>query len=528
MTSTAAIEKTSISRAVIYARVSSKRQVEEGNGLSSQTTRCDSYASSKNYEVLETFEEEGVSGSLIDRPQMQAMLSYLDEHSTKDNPIAVIIDDISRLARGVMAHAELRTAIMIAGGVLESPSITFGEDADSELVEYLLATVSQHQRKKNAEQVRNRVNARRLAGYYTSQPGVGYKYDDVEGHGKMLVPDEPHATMVRSVFEGIANGRFHSASEVQRYLEQYPEWPRNPQGKIRLQMVIDTLRRPLYAGYLWKKGKGSSLHPAKHEPLITLDMWRRAQDMLDGNAKPYSRKDIRDDFPTRGFVCCAACGNALTSGWSKSRNGTKHPYYLCQNRNCDLKGKSIRRDKIEGEFSEIARSLRPAPQLFHMAKDMFENFWTARLGDVQGRKESLASQTANITRKIETLMERLVAADSPSVIRAYEDQIQKLEIQRATIAEQATRGIEPVKPFDQMFKAAMIFLANPSILWEKGNLAQRHLLLRLAFPHRLTYDRETGYRTAEIALPFKLLGGHDMQKYRMVGGNGFEPLTLSV
>jgi hypothetical protein len=69
------------------------------------------------------------------------------------------------LARGVKAHIELRSAIALAGGMLESPSLEFGDDADSELQEFILATVAQHQRRKNAEQTANRMQARVLNGY---------------------------------------------------------------------------------------------------------------------------------------------------------------------------------------------------------------------------------------------------------------------------------------------------------------------------------------------------------------------------
>ncbi len=519
--------QTPITRTVIYARVSSKKQVDEGNGLSSQITRCEAHAKTKGYEVLKTFEEEGVSGGMIERPQMQAMLSYLETHSTPSDPVAVIIDDISRLARGIKAHMELRTAIMLAGGALESPTYEFAEDADSELVEYLLATVSQHQRKKNAEQVRNRMKARWMAGYYTANPGMGYKYKEIEGHGKMLVPDEPHATLVRQAFEGVAAGRLRSASEVKRFLERCPDWPRTSTGEVRLQGVINMLRRPIYAGYITIKKAGIHLQPAKHEPLITFEMWQKAQDMLDGTGRSFARQDIRADFPLRGFVCCASCGNALTSGWSKSRSGKKHPYYICQTRTCDLKGKSIRRDDVEGDFTELVQTLRPAPQLFHMAKAMLEDFWNARLEDVKGRTQSLAQQMAALTRKIDTLTERLLATDSPSLINAYEGQIRKIEENRTALKEQSERGIEPQKPFNQMFKAAMIFLANPCIIWKKGSLEQRRLLARLAFPNRLTYDRETGYRTPEIALPFKHLGANMTQNNRMVRMRGLEPPRLS-
>lgn len=66
---------------------------------------------------------------------MQAMLKFLRAHR-KDN-ITVIIDDSSRLARGVEAHIRLRTAISSVGAKLASPSIEFGEDSDSVLVKHL-------------------------------------------------------------------------------------------------------------------------------------------------------------------------------------------------------------------------------------------------------------------------------------------------------------------------------------------------------------------------------------------------------
>lgn len=104
-----------------------------------------------------------MTGSLATRPGMQAILAYLRKHSKKGKQrIVVIIDDISRLARGIEAHLKLRTAIVSAGGILKSPTIEFGEDSDSILVENLLASVSQHQRQKNGEQTINRMRARTM------------------------------------------------------------------------------------------------------------------------------------------------------------------------------------------------------------------------------------------------------------------------------------------------------------------------------------------------------------------------------
>ena len=131
--------------AVIYCRVSGVKQVREGDGLASQEARGRKYATRKGYNVVRVFKDD-MTGKVADRPGMAEMLAYLNVH--KNDEMVVIIDDISRLARGLEAHLQLRSDLLAAGGRLESPSIEFGEDSDSQLVENLLASVSQHQRQK--------------------------------------------------------------------------------------------------------------------------------------------------------------------------------------------------------------------------------------------------------------------------------------------------------------------------------------------------------------------------------------------
>ena len=96
-------------KAVIYARVSSKRQKTEFHGLESQETRCSEYATIKGYEILKVFKDD-ITGARGKRPAMDEMLSLLRVHR-KSEPLVVIIDDVSRLARHVRVHFDLRAAI---------------------------------------------------------------------------------------------------------------------------------------------------------------------------------------------------------------------------------------------------------------------------------------------------------------------------------------------------------------------------------------------------------------------------------
>ena len=123
------------------------------------------------------------------------------------------------------AHLQLRTEIAEAGGKLESPTIEFGADSASQLVEHLLASVSQNQRQKNGEQTLNRMRARMMNGYWVNAAPVGHRYEKVAGHGKLLTPDPSVAPILTEALEGFASGRFSSQSEVRSFLERNPNFP---------------------------------------------------------------------------------------------------------------------------------------------------------------------------------------------------------------------------------------------------------------------------------------------------------------
>ncbi|MEM1344397.1 MAG: recombinase family protein [Pseudomonadota bacterium] len=512
---------TASDHAVAYVRVSSPTQVTRGHGLQSQETRCREYARMKGYEVKAVFRDD-ITGSLATRPGMQAMLAYLRRHRAEG--VRVIIDDISRLARGLEAHLELRRSISAAGGVLESPSIEFGQDSDSILVENLLASVSQHQRQKNGEQVKNRMRARMLNGYWVFPAMAGYRFEKVPGHGKLLVRDEPVATVLQEAMEGFASGRFASLGAVKAYLNAHPDWPKPAAGEVHIQTLHYIFPRVLYAGYLDFPEWDISLVPGKHEPLIGFETWQRIVEKLEGNTHAPARADLHEDFPLRGAVACGCCGGLLTAGWSKGRS-KRYAYYVCQARGCAMRGKSIRKAQIEGDFETLLRQMTPAPELMRIARAMLGDLWDARLGEAERAAAKAAGEIAAVEAKTAQVVERLIEADSPALVAAYEGQIVKLEEEKVRLVEKAAQTGPPPTTFATVSRTALAFLANPWKLWASGSLEHQRAVLRLAFTKPLPYCKNDGYRTADLSLPFKLLQGLKTQDLRMVEPRGVEPLT---
>ena len=513
-------------KALIYPRVSSPGQKEEGHGLDSQEHRCRQYAAMKGYEVEKVFPDDASGfGDFMQRPGMVDLLAYLDNHP--DTNYVVIFDDLKRFARDTEFHFKLRYELAMRGATVECLNFTFEDTPEGKFIETVFAAHGELERNQNARQVIQKMKARVEQGYYIFAPVLGYHYIELEGGGKMLAPLEPYASILREALEGFASGRFQSPTEVKRFLETFPAIPRDKHDEVRLQTAIDILRRPLYAGYITIEKWGLYLHPGKHEPLISFETWQKIQDRLNGNANAPVRKDLSKDFPLRGFVTCGCCGHPMTAAWSKGRNA-QYAYYNCYQRGCPEYRKSFRKERIEGEFETLLKSLMPTRELFALARDVLVDLWQQRLGRVQNTAGELKAQIAQLERKGDQLMDRIMQTDDATLIGAYETQIKKMAEQKATITEKIQNCGKPLRSFDETFRTACAFLANPYNLWLSDQIEDQRMVLRLAYPGRIPYCRNEGFRTAIPALPFRYLAGIQSRKCGVVEPRGVEPLTSTM
>ena len=512
--------------AVIYGRVSSVSQTKRGDGLGSQEVRCREFAKFKGFNVIEVFTDD-TTGTSADRPGLKRMLAFLRHHK-RDN-ITIIIDDITRIARGMEIHLEVRNAIRGLGATLVSPSMEFKDDPDSMFIEHVLASLSEHQSGKNKKQTVDRMRGRLLNGHWPFNPPIGFERKRLPELGNTFVRDEPVASIIQEALEGFAGGRFQTQAEVKRFLEAQPDFPTNPKtGTITNQRVKDLLVNLIYAGYLEYPKWDVSLRKAKHEPIISYEIYQQIQDRLAGKARAPARKDLSEDFPLRGFICCDSCDNPLTGYWSKG-NGGHYAYYHCFTRGCPEKGKAIRRDAIEGAFDAILENATPTRKLFEVAHTMFRELWDMRLKLVGDRRASMKRKVSKIESQIDGLVERIVSTQNVEVIDAYEGKLSKLKSEKVLLEEKIDRSSDLFTSkgdtFEESFRTAMKFLANPQKLWRSEHIEDKRAVLKLTFADKLRYARNEGFRTANLTLPFKLLGDFCAVKEGVAHRGGFEPPT---
>jgi site-specific DNA recombinase len=99
-------------KALVYCRVSTEEQAQEGYSLEAQEKYCRQFAQSNGYKVIEVFRDEGKSGTTLDRPAFKDLLARAQQDKSIN---AVIVQETDRLARNTKDHLTIRAILHKAG-----------------------------------------------------------------------------------------------------------------------------------------------------------------------------------------------------------------------------------------------------------------------------------------------------------------------------------------------------------------------------------------------------------------------------
>ena len=127
-----------------YIRVSGKGQVE-GDGPVRQKQAIREYAKANGITIKKIFLEEGVSGTLADRPALADMLLELERNGTGVKTI--IVERVDRLARDLMVQENIIHDLQKSGfdliSVMEGDDLLSG-DPTRKLIRQVLGAVAEY------------------------------------------------------------------------------------------------------------------------------------------------------------------------------------------------------------------------------------------------------------------------------------------------------------------------------------------------------------------------------------------------
>jgi len=508
-------------KALIYCRVSSKKQVEEGNGLGSQEKLCRVYSATCSYNVKKVFKEKGITGALFERPAMKELVAYLDSHPFEK--YVVVFDDLKRFARDVSTHLQLKAQLQSRGARLESPNFKFVDSPEGHLIENVTAATSQYERESNKRQVLQKMKARLQDGFWCFCNPPALRNVEHPVYKRVLNGRvEPYATIFKQTIERYANDELNTLDEARKHINTQYEVV-GIKKRISLNGVTNILKNPLYAGWMKYEKWAIPLQKGKHDGFISKETFDIVQTKLLGKAKPRLRKDYNLDFSLRNFVLCSACKEPMTASWTKGKL-RKHPYYWCKNIDCTQVWKTIRKKNIDDNFIDLLQTTKPPQELFDLTRAIFMDIWDEK--KTQGSQLNCVANNRllEIKREITNLSERISRTNSELVAGAFEEQVEKLVNERKNIEDK--KANEPEYNEEQLgtaYDSVVKALKEPMLLWRSDNFEERRTVLYMYFQERLTYNRELGFGTPKTALAINLIRSMSGPKNQLVEMPGFEP-----
>jgi DNA invertase Pin-like site-specific DNA recombinase len=262
--------------AVIYIRVSTKEQTENLS-LPTPLRACEDYCRREGLDILARFKEEGESAKTADRTELQKLLTFC--RTNKGRVHFVVVFNLTRFARDKYDHFALRSLLQSLGISLRSATEPIDDTSTGKLMEGVLAAFAQFDNDVRSDRTRAGMKAALEIGRRVFLAPIGYT-NAPRSRGKSLLQDPERAPIIRKAFEDYATGRFSKQQVLERVTTAGLRNRRNQ--PLSSQAIGMLLRNQLYAGIIDVPEYGVRRKRGDFEPLITEDLFQRAQAVLSG------------------------------------------------------------------------------------------------------------------------------------------------------------------------------------------------------------------------------------------------------
>lgn len=301
-------------RAALYVRYSTHNQ-DDNYSVAIQLERTKLLCAAKGWTIVEEFIDPAYSGSNMERPALQEMLTRLDEF---DVVVVYRLDRLSRSQRDTMTLIQDYFLKNDVDFVSVSETLDTTTPFGMAMIG-ILAVFAELERATITERLQGGIDKRIEAGYRLicgNQMPTGYKKGvDDEGRN-ILVVDDLQAKKVQRIFD--LYEQYHSITKIQAILKEegFP-------GR-RFMTIRQVLSNRLYLGEVQRRDK---YYKGVHEPLITVEQFDRVQALLARHPKGANAGKARESLFSN-LLTCGCCGEIYMTYSYKVKNKIKGDYYV--------------------------------------------------------------------------------------------------------------------------------------------------------------------------------------------------------
>ncbi len=321
-------------KSILFCRVSSKEQADEGYSLDAQEKLLTEYAVKHNFQIAKVYK----IAETASKDQVRKLFNEVFEYTTKNRIPIIISEKIDRLTRSTKSAAIVDDWVREGSDrevhfVKESFVLNKNTKAHENLVWDMKVAIARFYTNNLSEEVRKGQTEKLSQGWLPYRSPLGYKTIGDKGH-KTHIIDPQTAPYVKEIYSAYCTGLYSLHKLADHMYEQGLRT--NTGRKMNANGVHIVLKNPFYYGAIAWNDK---VYPGKQDQLISKDLFDMAQRVMK-NGRPDKYKKHNPLF--KGLVTCGAC-NHKVSWYEKKGNW----YGRCAHfRNCPQGRLPIREDRL--------------------------------------------------------------------------------------------------------------------------------------------------------------------------------------
>lgn len=420
----------------LYMRVSTEDQAREGFSLPEQRERLESFCKFKGYEVIDYYEDAGISAKTGNhRPEFERLKN--DIKAKRINTIVAL--KLDRITRSIYDWENLMTFLDENDAYLDCVNDEINTtSANGKMISRLLMSVSQNEIERTSERTKIGMAGAIKKGHIPHQAPLGYKHED-----KKLVIDYATKDIAIRIFDLYYNG--WSYKKISNIFND-----EKVLGKTNWydSTIMHILQNEIYKGD-FVHGK-TTKHPTYYndvvEPLVSKEMWEECQVQKRKNSKSYQRTLT---YLYLQKLKCPICKRVLGGKATTKKNGKSYYYYYCNDCKIQFKEKVIT-DYFSQFIDELTQYDSVVNQFFlPMIKQKFDE-----------PKEQLEKEIINQNNKLERIKKAYInGAFDLKEYNAEKDIVEKA-IKELNIKVGTTESVEELRftPKDILLKRDIDFI----------------------------------------------------------------------
>jgi site-specific DNA recombinase len=443
-------------QAVIYTRVSSREQQQEGFSLGAQAKLLREYADRNGIEIVKAFEDVETAKA-TGRKHFVEMVQWLERNRSCRTLLVEKTDRLYRNFRDAVTLEDLDIEIHF---VKEGSAVSKDSKSQTRLIQGIHLVMARNYSENLREEVKKGMREKAAQGFFPGLAPFGYRNNKAE---RTIEIDPIDSPVVTRIFDLYSTGS-HSLTTVAKAIRL------ETGKKVSRANVHRILLNRFYTGlFVW----GGETYVGKHSTFVNPQLFDQVQSVLTGHNRPrHSKREIA----FRGLMTCAYDGCMLTGDVQKE----KYVYYRCTGHRGKCALPRFRQEDIALKLGEPLKGLQ-VPQ------EIVSQIVAAIRSDEAHAVANLTSEMSRLEGRLTAIRNRMDAAYTDKLDGKIPEDFWNRKMTDWRMEEQQVRmaidGLNHAERADKALDAERIFeLANKAYsLYVSQDSTEKAKLLRMLF-----------------------------------------------